>query len=634
MLTREELLKRARAGAGDAAPTAQASTEAPQTSSQLTREELLRRAGGGGSAAPTAPQGPSAAPQGGRDSGLLGSAASAIYENTPVGMATNAGMRVADMVGLGDMIRGNMTGAGETAATMASGMVAEPVAGLAGLLGGGTMDERTQRIEDVRADLTYMPKTEEGKAALQAVGAFFEPLGDALTGTSEALGDTAEYLGADPALSAMLYTLPEAALSIGPAAVAKRAKDAAKLAKQTQKVQIATKELSNPAIATGTSTGASWKLGADGIAKPNTVGKELMRGGIEAKDAALVTNSNKATKIQMDTMIKEWDKMAKGTDATASPTKVIGQTAARSVGQINEARKKVGAQIDELVSGKMGETKVDIKQPLGEFYGKLNELGVRTRVSPDGKRRLDFDGTDLDLATFGSVRRILDDAYQMTNKPSHTLADAHKLKSSLDNLLDAGKLEQGGELGNAGRVVAGLRKGINETAGKQVDGYAQLNAKYGDLRSALDSFDSYKPAGVSWDNPKVVNNLASAMKSAGGDSAQFNNMMDSLASAGKVMKDAGMKPFDVDVIGLARFNDMMNDQLLRTISKNGSKDLRRSVGNNLSGMAISGAVGNKFGVANNAAGLLRNSADAATVNKLLADNSVKYTLIRRGLTSN
>lgn len=631
MLTREELLKRARAGAEGAAPTAQAPTEAPQPSSQLSREELLRRAGGGDSAAPMAPQGPSGAPQGaGGGSGLM----NAVAGMNPVAQATNMGMRVADQVGLGDWIKSNATGGAEALATMGSSVVAEPMAGLAGLLGGGSLEERTKRIEETRASMTYMPKTEEGKAALEAVGALFEPIGDALTGTSEALGDTAEYLGADPALSAMLYTLPEAALSIGPAAVAKRARDAAKLAKQTQKIQIATKELSNPAVATGTATGANWTLGADGVAKVNTLGKQMMRDGIEAKSAALVTNSNKATKIQMDAMLKEFDQAARGTNAAASPSKIVGQNAARAVGQINEARKKVGAQIDELVNGKMGETKVNIQQPLSEFNDTLTELGVRTRVSPDGKRRLDFEDTDLDLDTFRSVRGILNDAYQMTYKPSTTLADAHKLKNALDNLLDAGKLEQGGELGNAGRIVASLRKGINETAGKQVDGYAQLNAKYGDLRASLDSFDNYKPAGVSWDDPKVVRNLANAMKSAAGDTAQFNNMMDSLANAGGVMKSAGMKPFDVDVIGLARFNDLMNDTLLRSVNISGSKDLARSLSNNVTGMAVSGAVGNKFGVANNAIGLLRNSADAASVNTVLAHNSNMQSLIRRGLQSN
>lgn len=603
----------------EASPTPQQTlpTEAPQSSSPLNREEILRKAGVG---APAPSQAPTAAPTASGGSGLLNAVSGAI----PAAGA----LRVADQVGLSDYL----AGPAEAAMTMGSSIVAEPLAGLAGLketFFGDGASAGADTVEAVRQALTYTPKTEEGRAAMEAVGAFLAPVGDALTATSETLGDTAEALGAPPSVSTMMYTLPEAVLSVVPAGLGIKAARTTKATKETANAVRRGEMLAkDPTLRVNSPFGADWKLKPNGTAEVNTVGRKLVTDGVDAADAALVTNSNKATRTQMEVMKRAWEDAAKGAtkaDATAvrSPSQILGSNAAKAVGEINKARQKVGKQIDEMVSGKLGNTKVNINEPLGNFYQELTNMGVKTRVGRDGVQRLDFDGTVLEGKSFGSARAVMEDAFAMTlNRGGNNLREAHKLKNNLDNLLDAKKLEQGGQLGKVERLVADLRKGVNETAGKQVDGYAQVNAQYGALRDALNPFDSYKPAGVSWDSAQAANNVGAAMRSAAADTASMNNMMQGLADGARVMHSVGAKPFTVDVVGLARFNDMLNTQLIKSVNTTASKDIARGFMNNATGGAISAGVGNVYGVANNAVGALRNLGDASTINAALARNQM------------
>ena len=102
----------------------------------------------------------------------------------------------------------------------------------------------------------------------------------------------------------------------------------------------------------------------------------------------------------------------------------------------------------------------------------------------------------------------------------------------------------------------------------------------------------------------------------------MNNMMQGLADGAKVMHSVGAKPFTVDVIGLARFNDMLNTQLIKSVNATAGKDIARSFMNNATGGAISAGVGNVYGVANNAVGALRNLGDVAAINAALARNQM------------
>lgn len=526
------------------------------------------------------------------------------------------------------------TGTAEAALSMLSSAVAQPLSGLVGIgasLYGGA-EAGAEAVKATQEALTFQPRTEAGREAMESVGAFIAPIADAITGTSEFLGDTAESLGASPAVSTFMYTLPEAALTVLPAGAGVKAARAAKLERASEATRVRTEILrTDPDARLSTSTGANWKLDQSGVAVPNEAGRLLVKKEVaRPSDAALITNSDVVTKSQMRAMTEAFNKTAKG-EVSASPSQIIGQNAGRALKEVNDARKKVGQQLDDLVKGPVGNTPVDIKPVMSQFYAELSSRGIKPAVDMNtGKAYLDFRGSALDFASYKGIQKLLNDGFQMTTyRGKPTLADAHKMKRALDDLLDAKKLEQGGNLGNIERILADVRTGLNK-ASQQVDGYGELNARYSSLRDSLDSFGSYKPAGMSWDSPKVMNNVGAAMKSAASDTAAMNNMIESLGQASRTMQQVGAKPFSVDVYGLARYNDFLNSQFQQTLNATAPK-VGRAILNNLSGAAISGAVGNKFGVANNSVGLVRNAADMATYQKVLAANRNSQRLVLNAL---
>lgn len=111
----------------------------------------------------------------------------------------------------------SVLGAGQAALTIGSGIVAEPIAGLAGIAqsinpfaeeGAGA-----EAVESVREAITIDPLTESGQQSLQTVGEVLEPISTAISSTENFLGDQTLRLTESPALAAAAKTLPTAVLS-------------------------------------------------------------------------------------------------------------------------------------------------------------------------------------------------------------------------------------------------------------------------------------------------------------------------------------------------------------------------------------------------------------------------------------
>lgn len=584
--------------------------------------------------APTAAPMPQGVPAGQDQSALFGAMGKgAMTAMVPAGSVVNA-------VGLD-----NMLGVMDAGASMLSGAVAEPLAGLAGIatgvyeevttLGKGSgLEASVKAIQATQEFITREPTTEKGAALLGGVGTVLAPVGEAIEGTAEFLGDTAYDVTGSPLIATVMYTAPHAALEVAGLGVTGRAVQASRLAKASEEVADATKALADDGVRLNTKTGAEWKLGDDGVAVPNTDGRTLVKEEIaDEANAALITNSNRATKDQMTAMTQAFDRRSKSDMRGPSPSQVIGLNAARSLTEANNARKAVGKKIGELLDGPVGATPVDLKPAWGNFVAKLEGMGVSPKVNMNtGKVELDFEGSQLDFDAYKGAQKLLNDGFQLaTIKGRTTLADAHKMKQGLDGLMDAKKLEQGGQLGEMERLLAELRSDVN-AVGRNVDEYALLNDQYSAFRTALSAFDSYRPAGVSWDSSNVSNNVGAAMRSASADTAAVNNMLKGLTQLDVAMRGSGAKPFSVDVAGLARYSDFLNGQWANSIVNSMPKTgVLRSAGNNAQGLAISAMVSNKFAMANNTAGLIRNGIDASIANQAAKRARQQQALVLRVL---
>jgi outer membrane lipoprotein SlyB len=103
---------------------------------------------------------------------------------------------------------------GEPALTVASSIVAEPIAGIAGI--GQALNPFAEQgagakaVKATREALTFKPRTQEGKEGLKSVGEALAPVGDAISSIEKGLGDSVFDATGSPALAAAAATAPTA----------------------------------------------------------------------------------------------------------------------------------------------------------------------------------------------------------------------------------------------------------------------------------------------------------------------------------------------------------------------------------------------------------------------------------------
>ena len=147
------------------------------------------------------------------------------------GISDSAGA-VSDSGGAGEVA----LGVGEAALSLGAGIVAEPIAGLAGVAqainpfaepGAGA-----EAVEATRKFLTGLaePETKKGKEFLGAVGEALEPVGEALTKAETFLGDKAFDATGSPALASLASTVPTALMELLGVGVGGKAAKASKKA--------------------------------------------------------------------------------------------------------------------------------------------------------------------------------------------------------------------------------------------------------------------------------------------------------------------------------------------------------------------------------------------------------------------
>ena len=132
-----------------------------------------------------------------------------------------------------DDLKGYFLRVAEPALAMGSGIVAEPLSGLAGLaaLPYGA-DNAAKAVEFYSDALTYSPRTDSGRAGMQAVGDALAPIGEALESVSSGAGDYVYDKTGSPALATAAYSAPTAAMELLGLKGVNAASKAGKLGKQ------------------------------------------------------------------------------------------------------------------------------------------------------------------------------------------------------------------------------------------------------------------------------------------------------------------------------------------------------------------------------------------------------------------
>lgn len=412
----------------------------------------------------------------------------------------------------------------EAAATIATGVVAEPVAGLAGLgaaalnvIPGVDAGRPGDVVRGTQEALTFQPRTEAGKVSLETIGGVLEPVGRGLKAAEEALGGGTLEATGSPALAAAAATIPTVALEavglIGAKIAARGTKfdfpEQAKIKDQIRDItdrgfddpgtaklvqqlidklpkQSAAKEQTKALIKSGSGQKelAKLRVGEFGKLEADRLAKEAIRQGFDEAVIATAKAASKSTKRQLDRMVTILEKGKKDAKfaAKSRPSDVVGDALASRVNSVLTSNKRAGRQLDGVAKDLKGK-RVDVSGPVDNFINDLSDIGIRFDPQTN---RLDFEGSDVEglAGPQNIIKRVIK---RMSATRAPDAFDVHRMKRFIDEHVTFGKSAEGLS-GKTEFIVKTLRRNLDQILDDAFPVYNKVNTQYADTIQSLDNF--------------------------------------------------------------------------------------------------------------------------------------------------
>ena len=352
----------------------------------------------------------------------------------------------------------DIVGGLETAGTILSGAVAEPLAGIAGIAqslnpyseeGAGA-----EAVISAREALTYQPRTEAGRGQIQAVGEALQPIGEAFGATEKFLGESVLEITGSPALATIAHTLPTAALE----AIGVKGLRGAKKTITPEDIQTA-----KDFTAKGLQYKSPYK--SQGFKLSDTDKKSQM-------DTALI----KGDKETLAAMMEADPEFFKALDVLEAKEKGVPSAAAtnRQYQETEQALKKIpGSELSKLEADQISELQQISDNLITDFGGVTDKSGLSMRLLNDSQKAI----SDLESVTEKAYSDI------SKNIPNTARSEMNSIGDYIDQeLTDLGgdvtqlstlerRLLKMSEEGSTYRAIDKIRKEVGATIGKQSDKY-------------------------------------------------------------------------------------------------------------------------------------------------------------------
>tara|TARA_R110002096_G_scaffold152085_2_gene315019 strand:+ start:3414 stop:5339 length:1926 start_codon:yes stop_codon:yes gene_type:complete len=417
----------------------------------------------------------------------------------------------------------------ELAVSMATGAIAEPLAGFAGagaaIMPGG--QSGAEAVESARQSLTFQPKTEKGQQKMQALGSMAESIPD----VGGATGDFVFDLTGNPELATVAATTPTLVAELVGLGILKKIRTGAPLLNEAGRpTKLLRKALDKqgldfdnltpearatiPATATqspisGGSRPASNAEAAvmqqiksggrdDALAgikvvggkiAPDKAGLEAVRQGFDAGFVQSVKTADKATRDSMAKMLTKARriKSSRRVGLDTRPTDIIGDAVTDRVKFIRNKADGARVELNQIASEKLSGVSVDTAPVLQQLEKSLGELDVQLVDTGTPKPSLEFSGSM--ISKDRTSQRIIKDVVDLMAEGGQPDAlRMHKLKRQLDSIIDFRKKSAGG-LTDAGRgVLKDVRRSLNDSIRAVDSDYARVNDTLSQSLTALDDF--------------------------------------------------------------------------------------------------------------------------------------------------
>jgi len=423
----------------------------------------------------------------------------------------------------------------EQVASLASGALAAPLSGIAGIA--QTLNPFAEEgagaraVQSTQEALTFQPRTEAGRSDLAITGGALSGIPD----IGKAMGDFTMELTGSPIASTIAASTPTAigeALGIG---ALRRLRPGTKLLTPAGRPTLALEKVLDkqglvfdnlkpetkaliPVVAEKRLLPGGGKAEIAGAAEnvliehikaggsdaslatvkvannriaPDAIGAEAVRQGYDPGVVQQVKTSSPATKAGMKKMLDVMRRVKsdKRVAQDIIPSDIIGDSFSTRIKHIRDkadtARKELNVIAEEQLPG----LKVDGSKVITALEKSLDDLDIKVTNGPDGIPVPTFKGSLIskDKTSQGIIMDVID---LMAEGGKPDAIRMHKLKKQFDRIIDFRK-KDGGGLTDAGRdVMKDVRVSLNESIRDVSPDYARVNDVLHKSLTGLDDFQS------------------------------------------------------------------------------------------------------------------------------------------------
>jgi len=476
-------------------------------------------------------------------------------------------------VGLGNL---------EAAATIATGAIAEPIAGFAGLLGAALPGEEGQGAEFVKATqdaLTFQPKTEEGKERIGQVAdvasilpEIAKPAGELafdITGSPEAATGVESFITVLPDLIG-LGILKK--MRVGTKLLDDTGRPTKQLRKALDKQGLVYDNLTPqakatiPAIAdqsfisgqplvpatTQLALVEQIKSGGRGDALsglavvgdtvvPHKAGIEAARQGFapgfiqSIKTFTPETRRQAKKSLNIARRIKDTERV--GLDIR--PGDIVGDAVTKRLRFLRDSSTDARKELNQIAGKRLAGKTIDPNLINGPLSKALDDLDVVLDDTKPGRFVVDFSDSIIskDKGSQRAINDAIDLLFDAQSKGSVNALKAHKLKRQLDNIIDFNKKAASG-LGEDGRnVLKTVRRALNDSVRTVDPDYARVNDVMSKSLTALDDFDKASGAAIDIFGPGANSAIGTKMRGLTSNIQNRVNLENSIFQLDKVAQE-------------------------------------------------------------------------------------------------
>lgn len=390
----------------------------------------------------------------------------------------------------------NILGSAENIASLATGAIAQPIAGIAGIAqslnpwadeGAGA-----RAVEGFRDALTYQPLSDAGKQQQQNLGKTIGAVGGAISenvleplGVDNLADKTADKYG--PLAGTVVASLPTALMEVIPGGLAlKHARKIAVSDKAARKLVADQIRSGNPNIDLVTQM-----LDESGnLVKNKNAAKaiNMLGGDIKAKQTvSVIENMDPTSKAQVDKMLDIVEKMRREPipklgDMTR-PSDILGESIANRAQALVHINKKAGKNIG-LEADKLKGTMVNISDARNEFFREMQDLGVNFEQI-NGRIKVDFSDSTFVGGGADKIERIVN-AIKTGEMDG---LSAHKQKQFIRDLVSFGKGTESAVSARSQGIFKRLSSGIDEVLDNTNADYRKANESFAQTIDFVEKFD-------------------------------------------------------------------------------------------------------------------------------------------------